>query len=270
MQTSPPDLTLVLITGTVMMVILLVFIFLVVVLQQRRTIRYQATLRELQEVRQRELLKAVFEAQEGERRRLAADLHDSVGQVVSVIKFNLHRLQKLGESTAPPDGQAPALLTATSELAEECIGEIRNIIHNVLPPLLTDFGLVEALRHLAAKVERATAIRVIFRAPAHHRRYPQETELALYRVGQELFNNAIKHAGASVIQLTIEAPAAALEITFEDDGRGFPSGQPTGGLGLKNLESRVGFLRGEIRVAPGPAGGTRAWLRVPVGEAADS
>ncbi|UYZ62109.1 sensor histidine kinase [Hymenobacter weizhouensis] len=264
MQTTAPDVIPVLLIGTVIVVILLVFIFLVVVLHQRRMINHQVELRTLHTARQQELFKAVFEAQESERQRLAADLHDSVGQVLSVIKLNLHRLQKMEAQAADPSAPAQALLTETSGLAEDCLIEIRHIIRNILPPLLTNFGLVEALQHLAGKVEKATGIQVVFHASAHVGRYSQEIEVTLYRVAQELFNNAIKHAQATTIRFSVEQEPAWLLLTFADDGVGFRPDHVTPGLGLKNLESRVALLRGELQTGPGPTGGTLTQIRVPL------
>lgn len=258
MQIPAPTLAPILFVGTVVVVILLAFIFLVVVLHQRRVLTNQAELRTLHAAKQQELFQAVFEGQEAERQRLAADLHDSVGQVLSVIKFNLYRLKKMEAPGTP----ARALLAETSGLADDCLGEIRHIIRNILPPLLTDFGLVEALQHLAGKVEQATGMQVAFRAEAGFVRPAREVEIMLYRVAQELFSNAIKHSRATVIHVSVAQQPSEVLFTFADNGIGFHPDQVTPGLGLKNLESRVALLRGDIRVGPGPAGGTLTQVRV--------
>lgn len=263
MQTPAPPVISVLLIGTLVMGLLLAFIFLLVVLHQRRMIAYQVELRTLHAARQQDLFQAVFEAQESERQRLAADLHDSVGQVLSVIKFNLHRLQRLQEPAGEFATPTQVLLTQTSGLAEDCMREIRHIVRNILPPLLTDFGLVEALRHLAAQVEHATGMPVVFEAETGLERPAREVEVGLYRVVQELFTNALKHSQASAIEFNIAQQAGWLVLTFADNGIGFrPERVKPGGLGLKNLESRVALLQGELRVGPGPAGGTRAQIRV--------
>ena len=266
MRTSPPDLTLVLLLGTGVVVALLVFIFLMVVLSQRRMIRHQVELRALHAARQQELIKAVFEAQESERQRLAADLHDSVGQVLSVVKLNLHRLQKLEARAAETAPARQALLAETSTLAEDCISETRTIIRNILPPLLTDYGLVAALHHLADKMAKATGLRVHLEAAGSTARFPREVEITLYRVAQELFSNALKHSQATTIELAVVRQPPWLLFTFADNGIGFRPELVTPGLGLKNLESRVALLHGELAVGPGPAGGTLTQVRVRITE----
>lgn len=262
MQTPTPDLISVLVIGTAVMVGLLVFIFAMVVLSQRRLLRFQAERQALEVAKQEELFKAVFEAQEGERQRLAEDLHDSVGQVLSVIKLNMFRLKKMEAQAAAPLPARAALLGDTSTLTDDCIGEIRNIIHNILPPLLTDYGLVAALQHLATKMEKVSGLRITFRAEDATARYTPEVELTLYRVTQELLNNAFKHARATAIEFSLAQQADHLVFTFADNGVGFSRGLVTPGQGLKNLESRVALLRGEIQLGPGAAGGTRTQVRL--------
>ena len=179
----------VLIIGTLVIVILIVFLFFFVIIYQRKMIKNQVELRKLQDEKQTDLLNAVFETQESERKRLAEDLHDSVGQVLSAIKLNLHRLEKSSgsESTQP-------LLADTRKLTDECIQEIRNIILNVLPPVLTDYGLFEALEGLCIKIEQTTNVKVNLKKKLDEVRLKPEIELAFYRIAQELFSNAIKYS----------------------------------------------------------------------------
>lgn len=243
-----------------MVVMLLVFLFLFVIIYQRRMIKNQVELQQLEAEKQTGLLKAVFETQESERKRLSEDLHDSVGQVLSAIKLNLHRLDKVcgNETNALP------LLTDTRKLTDECIQEIRNIINNVLPPVLTDFGLTDALQQLALKVEKTTAIQVIFSKDDEMDRYRPETEVTLYRIVQELFGNAIKHSGASVIRLSLVRESEWLIISFGDNGTGFNKDAVKQGFGLKNLQSRVQLINGNIEMKSRPQEGTQTIVRVKV------
>ena len=161
-------------------------------------IKNQVQLRRLEDVQQQELLKAVIETQETERKRLAEDLHDSVGQVLSAIKLKLHRLDKLNEVEGVNE-----LLVDTRKLTDECIQEIRNIIHNVLPPVLTDFGLIDALKALCTKMDETTSIQVTFSKKLDDKRFPRQIELTLYRIAQELFGNAVKHSEATSIHVEL-------------------------------------------------------------------
>ncbi|MDF2434221.1 MAG: two-component system, NarL family, sensor kinase [Mucilaginibacter sp.] len=214
-------------------------------------------LRKLHDEKQTDLLNAVFETQENERKRLAEDLHDSVGQVLSAIKLNLHRIDKncAGEIAEP-------LLADTRQLADECIVEIRNIIRNVLPPVLTDYGLLEALEGLCVKVQETTDVKVTFKKNLTGIRFKPEMELAFYRIAQELFSNAIKHSGASFIHLTLTNDSGWLVMEFKDNGKGFNMDLVNHGFGLKNLQSRVQLINGKINTYTKPHNGTITIIRV--------
>jgi signal transduction histidine kinase len=238
-------------------VILIVFLFFFVIIYQRKMIKNQVDLRKLQDEKQADLLKAVFETQETERKRLAEDLHDSVGQVLSAIKLNLHRLDKSAVTE-----KAQPILADTRRLADECIVEIRNIIHNVLPPVLTDYGLMEALEGLCEKIADTTGVKVDFKKHVTELRFKSGIELAFYRIAQELFSNAIKHSAATTIHLTLTNEPGWLIMEFKDNGRGFNIDEVKHGFGLKNLESRVKLINGEIKIYTKPQSGTITIIRV--------
>jgi signal transduction histidine kinase len=260
LQTPEKDLIPVLIIGTLVIVILIVFLFFFVIIYQRKMIKNQVVLRMLHDEKQTDLMNAVFETQESERKRLAEDLHDSVGQVISAIKLNLHRLDKscLNEATQP-------LMAETRKLADDCIDEIRNIIHNVLPPVLIDYGLIDALQGLCQQVEKTTHINVQLIKSIDGVRFEPEIELAFYRIAQELFSNAIKHSSATAINLKLSKDANWLVMEFKDNGTGFNIGQVKQGHGLKNLESRVKLINGEINTYTKPQNGTITIIRVIAG-----
>ncbi|WP_377026771.1 sensor histidine kinase [Mucilaginibacter ginsenosidivorans] len=220
-------------------------------------IKNQVALRRLEDERQQELLKAVIEAQETERKRLAEDLHDSVGQVLSAIKLKLHKLDKLNE------GQN-AMLADTRKLTDECIQEIRNIIHNVLPPVLTDFGLIDALQALCVKMNDNTPIQVAFTRKLGDERFGSEIELTLYRIAQELFGNAVKHSEASTIHVDLAKNGNTLVMSFRDNGKGFNIETVKHGFGIKNLRSRVQLINGKIDIYSKPLSGTITTINIPL------
>jgi signal transduction histidine kinase len=259
LQTPQNNLIPVLIIGTLVVVVLITCLFFFVIIYQRKMIKNQVELRSLHDARQSDLMAAVFETQESERKRLAEDLHDSVGQVLSAIKLNLHRLDKncISEATQP-------LLADTRKLTDECIQEIRNIIHNVLPPVLTDYGLLVAVEALSNKVEQTTHIKVKFSKNMPDQRFAQEIELTLYRIAQELFGNAIKHSDATVIYLSINKEGNYMVMEFKDNGVGFNLGGVKQGFGIKNLESRVQLINGEINIYSKPLNGTLTTIKLKI------
>jgi len=222
-------------------------------------IKNQVQLRHLEDVQQHELLKAVIETQETERKRLAEDLHDSVGQVLSAIKLKLHRLDKLNEVEGVNE-----LLVDTRKLTDECIQEIRNIIHNVLPPVLTDFGLIDALKALCTKMDENTPIQVTFSKKLDDMRFTSQIELTLYRIAQELFGNAVKHSEATSIHVELSKQANTLVMSFRDNGKGFDIDSVKHGFGLKNLRSRASLINGKIDIYSKPSSGTVTTINVPL------
>lgn len=216
--------------------------------------------RKLQNEKQNDLLRAILETQESERERLAEDLHDSVGQVLSAVKLNLHRLDK----TCADNNQVISLLSNTRGLVDDCIQEIRSIIQNVKPPLLTDFGLAEALNDLCMKIQKTTGIQVIFNDETSKERYQAEIEVTLYRIIQELFSNTIKHANATAIQVSLITASNMIRLTFKDNGLGYNPLEATNGSGLKNMQSRTNFIKGNIEIITKPGEGIKAEIKVPI------
>jgi signal transduction histidine kinase len=246
-----------LIIGTLVVVILITLLFFFVIIYQRKMLHSQVQLRKLHDVQQTELLKAVVETQENERKRLAEDLHDSVGQVLSAIKLNLHRLDKTVD-----EDKLKSLLSDTRNLTDDSIEEIRNIIHNVLPPVLTDFGFIVALKALCEKIEDATGVKIKLVKNIGDERYAPAIELALYRIVQEIFSNTIKHADASAIQVTLNREHESLVILIADNGIGFDMKAIKHGFGLKNLQSRVQLINGKIDYYTKPGHGTLITIKV--------
>lgn len=214
--------------------------------------------RNLQIDKQNDLLRTILETQESERKRLAEDLHDSVGQVLSAVKLNLHRLNR----TCAADEKAVPLLSSTRNLIDECIQEIRNIIQNVRPPLLTDFGLVEALNDFCKKVQQDTGIEVTFKYETLQKRFKPEIEVTLYRIVQELFGNSIKHAHASFISINLISNGEQLILTYQDNGLGFDILKIKNGAGLKNMQSRTDFIKGNIEIKSKRAEGMSAEIKI--------
>ncbi|UYZ61045.1 sensor histidine kinase [Hymenobacter latericus] len=225
---------------------------------QRRLLLQQEELRHEREQAQSQALEAALFAQEEERRRIAADLHDAVGTMLSIVKLHL---------SAMPES------TATSEMSgmlDQAISEVRRISRNLLPAVLEKFGLSFALETLCRAVPEGGA-RVVLQQLGEPRRMSAKHELAVYRVVQELIGNGLKHANANEIVVRLQFGPDRLGIEYADDGVGFnltateaqPASGTRSGLGLTNLRSRVVVLRGILRHESAPGAGTRVWISFP-------
>ncbi len=205
---------------------------------------------------ERKILSAVINAEEKERERISKDLHDGLGPLLSTIKLYVNELES-GDLEPEEKGE---MLGRVNELINESITDVRAISNNLSPHLIMDFGLAKAVESFCKKVNLAQKIQIHFENSIGTRRFDQTVEIVLYRVITELINNTIKHAKASKIDIYLEILDGVLQLTYLDDGIGFDkekvmSGE-NGGMGMKNILSRLQSIRGNLRVHSRPGTGT--------------
>lgn len=210
-------------------------------------------------------LEAIVNTEEKERKRIARDLHDGVGQLLSSVKINLGVAKeyiaksKLAETTELVDKSR----TAIDEITEE----LRNISYNLLPPSLEQFGLASAIAEEVNKLKSNPELFVHFDNSTTDLKFDPKVEIVLFRVFQELLNNALKHAKASEITIQLIQHKAELVMMIEDNGRGFElrtSVEKKDSSGLKNLYSRIAFIDGKISVDSTPRSGTSIIIEIPL------
>ena len=208
---------------------------------------------------------AVLEAEEGERRRIGFDLHDGVGQLLTVAKLNLHALSE--ELSLNTVGQQ-ALLDNALDVVNESFREVRSISHNLMPNALIKRGLAQAVRDFLDKISPDGRLKINLEVVGLDRggRLPATIENVLFRVVQEMVQNILKHAQATEVTLQIVRHADELTVLVEDNGVGFDPSTlgPDAGIGLKNIESRMAFLGGRVEVDSQPGHGTTITLEVPL------
>ena len=196
--------------------------------------------------------KAVFDGEQQERIRIARDLHDSIGQMLSVVKMNL---------SATENADNPTL-----QLVDKTIAEVRNISHNLIPEEL-NFGLFNALEDMCDKITAAGKTKTIFQVAEEVRqlKFSRQNELSIYRIVQEVLNNMIKHANATEIMLTIERLANHVILSIKDNGAGFDAAKinESKGLGWKNISARVHLLDGKMNIQSERLSGTKIEISIP-------
>jgi two-component system sensor histidine kinase UhpB len=196
-------------------------------------------------------------AQEAERHRIARELHDEIGQGLTVVLLGLERAAR----TAPPDLEPE--LRMLQETARASLHEVREVARRLRPGVLEDLGLVNALAALASDFSRHTggAVRRSFVTDLPP--LSAEQELVLYRVAQEALTNAARHAGARNVRLALTTDADSVELVVADDGRGLARAPE--GTGLRGMRERTLLVGGRLSVrSPGAEGGTEVRLRVPL------
>lgn len=259
--TESADIIIVYFIGTLGMILLATAIFFFFITYQKRLLKKELELNRIKSEQQLEILKNNVEAQEKERRRIARDLHDEVGAMLSVVKLNLARIEKNIEPGKPRN-----LATETKTYLNETIIQVRRISRALLPTSLEKFGLYYALEEMANWVNKSDEMQIETWKSGEQFRFENNKELAVFRIVQEILNNAIKHSGTDKIYLNMRFSLNYLTIAISDTGKGFNLDEKMRtGLGLKNLESRTEFLGAEFKMKSAPEKGTTAILHLKIG-----
>lgn len=188
------------------------------------------------QVQEQKKMEAVIESQEKERKRIAEELHDSVGQMLALVKLNLSGIESNSEKNQ--------LIQKTSQLLDESIDEIRTISHNLMPPDLKSKSLTE----IAENLLKRNGLSYQFQTYGLADNLTEAIKFTLYRIIQEIIHNIIKHASAKQIDMSITRTDDGINLMVEDDGIGFNTSLVNSGLGLKNIHSRVKLLNGYFDV----------------------
>lgn len=223
-----------------------------------------------EDLRERELelerlTDARVEAQEDERRRIAREIHDGLGQMLSAIKFHVEVLEDtrgLGEVDRKK-------LLDVKELLDNVMTEAREISHNLMPSVLEDFGLNPALRLLCESFGNRLGIPIAFHSHGVDGRMEHGLEINLYRIAQEALNNISKHADAKSVDIQLILDKNGVRLTVEDDGKGFERrGLPKapgrkGGMGLISMRQRAASFGGTLTIESNPGNGTTILIEIP-------
>jgi signal transduction histidine kinase len=225
---------------------------------------YASLLRRL-EGNQREffrLARSVFRVQEDERRRLARELHDGIGQNLTALK---HQLALLRDVLAPEQSQARERADLAGSLCARTLEETRELSRLLRPQVLDDLGLEAALRWLARTLVEAAGVRCTIRAEAPTD-LDGDLQTLAFRLVQEALTNVVKHAQATHVQVRLHARAGLLRIEVEDDGRGCdPQAIRSGlGSGVGGMRERVRLHGGQFLFEARPGGGCRMQAAVPL------
>lgn len=250
----------------ILLVVLLAALLLTVILF--RLIYYRYTLKQEQKLQQ-ELIKeetkrsrAIIESEENERQRLARELHDGVGQLLSATKLNLSTLTSNSSTFEEKDK-----IQNSMDILDDSIREIRNISHNMIPDILLKFGLKRAIEDFISRINQTKTLEIHFECNGFDENSLEDTgKLMLYRLIQEFVNNTIKYAQATQITIQLSADSNEISLLMEDNGKGFDIEEVKrkGGIGLKNMQLRTDYLKGKLEIESSPKKGTTIIIEIPL------
>lgn len=239
--------------------LLIAFLFFGLFLYQRKSRLAQAE-KDKAIIEEREKgIQAVFDATEEERKRLSRELHDGIGQQMSGLKLAWQNLT-ISSKTLSEDERNK--LQQLSKILDDTSAELREISHRMMPKVLESFGLVPAIEQMLEQSLKFSAINYSFEHYNFEGRINAKTELALFRIAQELINNVIKHAKASFISVQLFKNQNYLILIIEDNGQGISENKSSDGHGLMNIKSRLNTIHGQVNFESSAGAGTTATVRV--------
>jgi two-component system NarL family sensor kinase len=226
--------------------LLVIFLLFYLSYEHKRKLQRQQ-IKELEKERQLTTVQAVLKGEEQERSRLAKDLHDGLGGMLSGIKFSFQTMK--GNLIMTPQNQQT--FERSMDMLDSSIKEMRRVAHNMMPESLVRFGLETALKDYCNDINSSGALQISYQSfGLEDYNFEQTMAITIYRIIQELINNILKHAAAKTAIVQITKSDSLLAITVEDDGKGFDPGifDQSKGMGWINIRNRVDFLKGKLDV----------------------
>lgn len=223
----------------------------------------QQRINELETEKQLAAAEAVLKGEEQERTRLAKDLHDGLGGMLSGIKYSMNTMK--GNLILTPDNAQA--FERSMDMLDSSIKEMRRVAHNLMPEALVKFGLDTALKDFCNDIHQSGALNVSYQSVGMEGSVPDNTTaITVFRIVQELLNNTLKHAAAKNAIVQLNRTEEQLSITVEDDGKGFNTAvlQQSGGIGWGNIQNRVEFMKGKLDVQSGEGKGTSVHIEINV------
>jgi two-component system, NarL family, sensor kinase len=236
-------------------------IILFVLYYQKRMVQEQFKRQQLELDYQKKMMEAALESQENERRRVAGDLHDSIGAMLSTIRVSLITYAKRNKSE---EGS----INESKKMLDDTIESVRRISRDLMPSTLEKFGLTQAVKEMCERFQATSSLPIIFEEQGETTSMAKNRELMIFRIVQELLNNALKHSEASFIKVTFEN-GALLKVIVEDNGKGFnpeehKADRTTGkGLGLFNIENRARLVGATVDFNAPVAQGSKIIINIP-------
>jgi signal transduction histidine kinase/ligand-binding sensor domain-containing protein len=224
---------------------------------------YRRRIQSLQAARlaQESFSRQLVASQEQERKRIAAELHDGLGQNLLVIK----NWALLGS-----DSRTEKRLQEIAAIASQSLEEVREIAHNLRPHQLDELGLTQALRSIVTRIADSSPVHFVLECDPVDRLFDNEQEINLYRIVQESVNNILKHSGATEARISIRRNAGTLQIAITDNGQGFDfnaaPAHPRGGSGIPGMIERARMIGAHVSISAAPGSGATISVSVPVKE----
>ncbi|HEY9113645.1 MAG TPA: sensor histidine kinase [Bacteroidales bacterium] len=246
--------------SSAIVVLLIIVIFFFRMKARKNRIIDAQRIQQLEDEKKLLAAQSVILGQENERKRIAQELHDGIGVLLSTASIHFSVASK-----ATKDEQTIEMFDKAKSLLTQAGGEVRKISQNMMPVVLSKFGLYEALEDMFEKLDDLEDIEVTSSFSGSREKLPENTEIMLYRIIQEMVNNTLKHANATSVEFSFSRGNGAILIDYKDDGIGFDLNNlpHNSSLGIYGIQSRVDFLKGIIKIETKPGTGTYYHISIP-------
>jgi len=259
------NILIVIVSATIILLLLATFIVLFLFVYQKRMYKHKRHVQKMQEDFKQELVNSKVELQEQVLNSVSEEIHDNLGQMLSVVKLNLVKLGKMASKEEDKTKVIGELKTQVSGV----INDMRSISKTLSKDFISDFGLVESLKVELARIKRTGEMDAVLICEGKDTLYLDgQSQIVLFRIAQELINNAIKHAEAKQIKATVTFFDDSLKMTIEDDGKGFDleaieiKNSQNSGNGLRNMKNRVKIIGGVLNLNSIIGKGTNATIEI--------
>lgn len=246
--------------GTLAFVTLVGVIFAMLIMQNKRRYKYNNEIKEREYQYGNELLNTKIELQEHLLNEVSREIHDNVGQLLSLVKVNLFSV-----SNQLTDPKTIQLVKSSSEFLDKAIDDLRNISHSNNADLLTRIGLKEAIRKEVDYIDALKKHDCVFLIQGEHYSMTAEQELLTYRIAQEAIHNSIKHSKAKTIKVSLNYAPHLFTLTISDNGVGFNVSSLSGaaGIGITHMKHRAKVLGAQLDIASIVSISTTVTLKIP-------
>ncbi len=256
MTSTPQEIVITLIGGTFLLLFLVVIIIVATTRYQNRKRRHLADLERMKHEAAQQVLKTRLEVQDKTLTDVSREIHDNIGQILSVVKLNLHAMK-------PTDHKMIGHVSASIDLMNSAITDLRNISKMLSTDYISTQSLPTLLQREVDVINKSQMFEMELITPGEERPIDPEKQLIIYRIAQECIQNAIKHSEAKKIQISFEFLPHALALEVADDGKGFIYDNNKQGNGLTNLNARVAIIGAMLTIKSKPGEGTRIQLSTP-------
>jgi len=265
LMSQNPEIYFIIVIGVILGLLLVGFIVTTLFLYQRRQKRQEEEMVRMKDQYEKEALLSQLEIQENTLKAIAQELHDNIGQMLSVVKITLSALPLEKEHAAYE------LVLNSQQVLHKAMADLSNLTKSLHTERITDIGLSESIRYELQSIEKAGVLKINFSADGYEYPFDEQKSIYLFRMFQEALNNTLKHAKASEFTVNLVYTDDFFTMSLIDNGTGFnladkkTNAAPGSGVGLRSLYNRSGIIGAEISIDSKPGIGTSVLIKLPLG-----